>query len=142
VYRGDRTTYSELCDAAPVPACDPRQLYAAVELSVAIQTRLALVRTGLRPGVPVVTEGGFRNNEPYLATLSALIRDSPLVLTSLEEATSFGAAITAKVAYEQSDPLALRDLVRIETATVDRTTLPGIEQYVARFEQLARNEQR
>ena len=135
---GNRIEFEQL-EASPdqFASIDAEQLYAALNLSLAIQTRVALTRAGLRPGAAVFTEGGFRNNEAYLALLTALLPGNPSYVTSLDEATAFGAAITAKVAYERIAPSAVTGLYDIETRLVPETQLQGIEEYATMFDRLA-----
>ncbi len=77
---------------------NPQVAAAVLNLSLAVQTIVALRRTGLDPGCDVFTEGGFRKNPDYCAILAAALPDNPCRLTDLAEATSFGAAMTGVAA--------------------------------------------
>lgn len=106
---------------------------ALVDLSVAIQSVIALRRVGLERGTQLFIEGGFRNNKPYLAILSALLPENPIALTSVEEATSFGAALCARAALDERPIEELSDTVQMDFQPVDPINLPCIEEYRQRF---------
>ncbi len=80
-----------------VPAffSDPETAGAVLNLSLAVQTLVALGRTGLEAGSDVFTEGGFRKNPDYCGILAAALPGNATWITDLAEATSFGAAMTA-----------------------------------------------
>jgi sugar (pentulose or hexulose) kinase len=91
---------------------------AVLNISLALQTLVALERTGLAPGTEVFTEGGFRKNAGYNAVLASALRGAGYgdgaYLTDIAEATSFGAAMTAAAALEGSDPGALGDRFEVD----------------------------
>ncbi|MFW6215469.1 MAG: FGGY-family carbohydrate kinase [Alkalispirochaetaceae bacterium] len=107
--------------------------FAAVNLSLAIQTEISLKRVGLTDGVSIYTEGGFRNNPDYNALLTAFFENSPVYLTGMEEATSFGAALLAKSAQEETPVEGLGELFEIETQEVRRESFEHLREYVAAF---------
>lgn len=115
---------------------DYERALAIVDLSVAIQTVVALKRVGLTEGTDVFIEGGFRNNETYLALLTALLPNNPVSLTSIEEATSFGAALCGKAALTGQAVEELSDSVAIEIQRIRSVELAGINEYAARFMEL------
>ncbi len=119
----------------PVPAIldQPDDAIAAVNISVAIQTSVALKRTGLKPGTPIYVEGGFRRNEGYLAVLSACLPDNPLSLTTLDEATSAGAALTAIAAVESVPVEDLARRVHISEEALSPASLPDVRAYADAF---------
>ena len=112
---------------------DYRAGFALANLSLAIQTRIALLRVGLTPGTEVFIEGGFRQNENYGALLGALLPENPLYLTSLDEATSFGAALTAKALADGVSVASLKKYVKLDKQPVTPARLDGLEDYVAAF---------
>jgi len=104
-----------------------------VDLSVAIQSVIALQRVGMEEGTEIFIEGGFRNNTTYLAILSALLPKNPIFLTSVAEATAFGAALCGRAALEGKPVEGLADTVRLETVPVDAVSIAGIDGYYAAF---------
>ncbi|TVR66714.1 MAG: carbohydrate kinase [Spirochaetaceae bacterium] len=130
--------FSEIESGKAFPGAfeDYERALALVDVSVAIQTVVALERVGLRKGTEVFIEGGFRNNRSYLAILTALLPDNPVALTSVEEATSFGAALCARAALEGRPVEALADTVQMAVQPVERLDLPGIGDYQKRFLEL------
>lgn len=115
--------------AVPPAFADYDRGIALVDLSVAVQSRVALQRVGLQPGVQVFIEGGFRNNECYLRVLAALLPDNPVSVTSFEEATATGAALCAIAAHEDRPVEALGPMVSIEQQPVEPAHLPDLGRY-------------
>ena len=103
-------------------------------LSLAIQTRIALQRVDLEPGTPIFIEGGFRQNENYTRLLGALLPDNPIFLTALEEATSFGAALIAKAMMDRVSVDSLKNFVVLDKQAVPPASLEGLENYVEAFQ--------
>jgi sugar (pentulose or hexulose) kinase len=110
--------------------------YAVLNLSLAIQTRVALERVGLTEGVALFTEGGFRNNPDYNHLMTAFFPDSLVALTNIDEATSFGAALIGKCALEGLEPGRLSGAFEIETKPVEPSSFSGIKEYEQKFYRL------
>lgn len=107
--------------------------FAALNISLAIQTKIALERAGAADGTIIFVEGGFRKNPDYNALLTALFPKSKVYLTNLSEATAFGAALLAKAALDDTDPRELGSLFEIETKEVKREEFDGLAKYTATF---------
>ena len=112
---------------------DPGRAYAILNLSLAIQTQVALERAGWEEGTEIYIEGGFRKNEVYTRILASLFPNVRTTVTNLEEASAFGAALVGKAALENCSPERLADLFEIETKRVSPLNLPGLETYRAEF---------
>lgn len=112
---------------------DHEKAYAALNLSLALQTQVALERAGLKPGMPIFVEGGFRNNEPYNKLLAALNPQSDVFLTEIKEASAYGAAILGKIMIEGIEPEELEGKIKINFSKVDRPQLDGLEDYRRKF---------
>ncbi|MBD3314755.1 MAG: carbohydrate kinase [Chitinivibrionales bacterium] len=106
---------------------------AALELSLALQTRAALELIGYDGKGTIVTEGGWRKDKAYNALMAALYPESKLVTTDLAEATAFGAAILGKAALEGTTPMNTADQFEIRTEAVERPNLTGLEEYAEAF---------
>ena len=115
---------------------DYEYAYAVLNISLAIQTKVALERTGARDGVPVFTEGGFRKNDSYNMLLTAFYPNSEIATTNLEEATAFGTAMIAKAAYEYKSPEKLRTLFTINKNVVEKVLLENLDGYYRKFMKL------
>ncbi len=107
--------------------------FALANLSLAIQTRVALQRVDLAPGTEVFIEGGFRQNQNYGALLGALLPENPLFLTELEEATSYGAALCGKALADGVSVESLKDFVSLDKKPIQPAELQGLEGYVEAF---------
>lgn len=107
--------------------------FALANLSLAIQTRIALQRVDLVPGTEVFIEGGFRQNRNYGALLGALLPENPLFLTELEEATSYGAALCGKSLADGVSVESLKNFVSLDKRPVEPAKLDGLEEYVEIF---------
>lgn len=132
--------HEEIASGSRVPPCfaDYERAYAAINLSVALQSQVALERVGLAPGVRVYTEGGFRKNSDYNALVQACFPESPCFLTDLPEATAFGAAMTAKIAADEMKPEELAELIHINPQAVETADFGDLPAYQAAFlEQLS-----
>jgi sugar (pentulose or hexulose) kinase len=115
--------------ARPAFIADPAAAEAVLNLSLALQTMVALERAGLAPGQTIFTEGGFRNNNDYNAILAAALPSNPVYLTDMSEATSFGAALTGLAALEKTTPSALGGLFSI--ARIPAVPMPGLADFAA-----------
>jgi sugar (pentulose or hexulose) kinase len=109
-----------------------RKAVAALNLSLAIQTLVALERAGIGPRTEVFTEGGFRRNAGYNAVLAAALGGGRAYLTDISEATAFGAAMTAAAALEGTTPDSLGGRFDIDYKSVrPMTGLESFEKYRA-----------
>ena len=100
-----------------------------LNVSLALQTEVALRRTDLGPETTILIGGGFRNNPTFLAVLAALFPTNPLVLTSLSQASSAGAALLGHALIHQCHPLDLADGITISETRVTRPKLPHLAAY-------------
>ncbi len=112
---------------------DPALAFAALDLGLAIQSRVALKGTNSAAHPTIFVEGGFRNNVPYVKLLAALFPGSKVFLSDLSEATAFGAAITAKCAVEQCAPDAVAGAFSIATTPVVAPAIEGLEAYAQEY---------
>ena len=107
--------------------------FAALDLGLAIQSRAALKATNAAPNPAVFIEGGFRNNGPYVKLLAALMPAGSICLSDMEEATAFGAAITAKCAVEGITPRDAAAAFTIATTPLQAPEIEGLEAYAEEF---------
>lgn len=135
IENGTVYSYEAIDDRSRVPEFfnDFPAAYATLNLSLAIQTEISLKRVNLTPGASIYTEGGFRNNPDYNALLTAFFPESPVYLTGMENATSFGAALIAKSAQEERAVESMGDLFSIETQEVKKVAFENLEEYVSAF---------
>lgn len=135
ITTGDQTIYlEELKTKGPVEYFNNGdELYAALNISLALQTEVALQRAGMERGMTIYVEGGFRKNESYNRVLTTLFPGSPVCLTELQEASALGAAILGKAAVEKVDLMSMRNLMKIRFEPVPKTVLDGIESYRKEF---------
>lgn len=108
----------ETQNTIPLFLRDPKTAQAVLNISIVMQTEVALQRTGLGKNTDILTEGGFRNNNDYNRLLASAFPDNSVYLTDLQEATSFGAAMTALAALKHIDPVELSHFIHIEKALV------------------------
>lgn len=103
---------------------DAKIAQAVLNLSIVLQTEVALQRTNIKPGTEILTEGGFRSNTDYNMLLGSCFPGNVVYLTDLQEATSFGAAMTALTALKKIDPRALSRYIHIEKVLVPSMFAP------------------
>jgi L-fuculokinase len=134
VEGGNTVSYAEIQDGT-VPAFfrDYQKAMAVLNLSIAVQTKVAMERIGVKDGMQIFTEGGFQKNPDYLALLTAIYPNSRVYLSNLNEATAFGAALLAKAALEGKDPLDLGKYFEIEQREFTKEQFPGIDEYCTAF---------
>ncbi|MGK7394174.1 MAG: FGGY-family carbohydrate kinase [Candidatus Cyclobacteriaceae bacterium M3_2C_046] len=106
---------------------------AVLNISLALQTQVALQRVGVRDGMNIFTEGGFRKNIAYNAVLTSLYPASEVATTNLNEATAFGAALLAKAALTGQSPNQLKEFFEIEKELTQPVTLKGLAEYSQKF---------
>lgn len=120
---------------------DGERAMAALNISLALQTLVALERAGLKPGTEVFTEGGFRKNAGYNAALASSLRGAGygdgVYLTDISEATAFGAAMTATAALEGCEPEALGDRFEVHYKPVRPMEGLDLDRYRAAWLALA-----
>lgn len=103
---------------------------AVLNLSLVLQTLVALERAGLSAGESVFIEGSFRNNTQYAVLLAGALPQNRIFLTDMKEATSYGAALTAMSAVSGKTPDALAPLIHYEKEPVlPMAGLSGFKKY-------------
>jgi len=135
VDHGEVFTLDEVKSGARTPPFfrEPARAFAVLNLSLALQTVTALKRVGLRNGVTVYTEGGFRGNRDYNAILAALCPFASFYLSGVPEATSFGAALLGWAAVEDQSVRTLTNRFDLEQEAVEIVQLPGLDDYAKAF---------
>jgi sugar (pentulose or hexulose) kinase len=116
---------------APAWFTDPARGHDLLNISLALQTEVALRRTGINDGTAIFIEGGFRNNPTFLAVLAALFPHNPVCCTSLVQATAAGAALLGQALLDHTSPATLADRISIEEQPVARPSLPHLAAYRA-----------
>lgn len=111
--------------------------YAALNISLALQSKANFLNVGLEDGMTIYIEGGFRKNTAYHALLAALCPQNNIVLSSLEEATAFGAALMNTAALENKSLNDIGDRFTIETTDVVAPPIDGLDAYAKTFFALA-----
>ena len=106
---------------------------AVLNLSLAIQTKVSFDRADMTTGLKVFTEGGFSKNDSYNTLMTSFYPDSEFFLTDLKEASAFGAAITAKAAFEKIDVMSIGKFISIYKKPVPLNLLTGIDEYYNKF---------
>jgi sugar (pentulose or hexulose) kinase len=107
--------------------------YGVLNLSLAVQTKVSIDRIKAPLGSPIYIEGGFRNNPVYTSLIASMYPDSSVYTTNIKEATSLGAALLSKAAYEKVELSELKSNVPIEMTRVKSESLKNLNNYIARF---------
>lgn len=139
IVEGNRVcTLEEVETGKAVPEFfrDFKTACAVLNLSMAVQTKVAFDRADMTMGLPVYTEGGFTRNEGYNALMASFFPESRFYLTNLKEATAYGAAMVGKAAMEQVPIKSMDTLVQIEKSLVPPAELEGIGRYLEQFMKL------
>jgi L-fuculokinase len=108
---------------------DPALGHDLLNISLALQTEVALRRTDINDGTTIFVEGGFRNNATFLAVLAALFPHNPLCCTNLAQASAAGAALLGQALLNRCTPRELAARITIDLQPVGRPTLPHLAGY-------------
>ena len=111
--------------------------FAALNCSLAAQSKVAIDYANSANTTQLFVEGGFRRNSAYCQLLADLFPAAAIFTTNLEEATAIGAGIIAKAALQNSDPYCARDDINIEKNRIAPAGITGISDYVAKFIELS-----
>ncbi len=114
------------------------KFFAVLDLSLAIQTETALKRAGLKEKTKIFTEGGFRKNELYNSIIASVLKSNEVYLTSMKEATAFGAAMSAVMVLEGKTHTQLSEQINIEYNRVSSFEIKGYDTYRNKFISLAK----
>jgi hypothetical protein len=116
---------------AGLPPCfaDYEKSFAALRISLVMQTLTALERAGLEAGRDVYTEGGFRRDESYNRLLASALNGNRAFLTDIAEATALGAAMTAKMALGGKALKELAGDFKIEYHEQEKLDIPELRSY-------------
>jgi sugar (pentulose or hexulose) kinase len=105
------------------------ELFAALRLSLVMQTLAALERINIQKGYEVYTEGGFRKDDSYNRLLSSALADNKVFLTNITEASALGAAMTAKMALTGKTLKDLSGDFEIDYQEVEKIDIPELFSY-------------
>lgn len=135
---GEFFDLEEIQEGRRIPAFfyDYPVAYAVLNISLAVQSKIALERVGAGPGQRIFTEGGFRNNPDYNTLLSAAFPGSSIGLSDLGEATSYGAAIVGATAYEGTKPRDLASRITLDVHEFGEKRFDEFTAYMQRFLEL------
>jgi sugar (pentulose or hexulose) kinase len=118
-------------DAVDIPPClnNYEKSFAILRISLVMQTLTALERAGLQKGQEIYTEGGFRKDESYNHLLASALAHNKVYLTDIAEATSLGAAMTAKMAVSGKNINDLGGDFEINYQEEEKLSIPEIVAY-------------
>ena len=108
---------------------DPVLGHDLLNISLALQTEVALRRTDIGEATTIFVEGGFRNNPTFLAVLAALFPRNPICCTSLAQASAAGAALLGHALLNACTPRELAARISIEVQPVGRPVLAHLAGY-------------
>lgn len=137
--KGEFYSFEEIKNRTRIPKImyDEKKFWAVLDISMVIQTVTALTRSGMKDGTRIFTEGGFRKNKGYNTLLASVLPSNQVSLTNIAEATAFGAAMTAAMAYTGKSHTDLADTINIEYVPVEIDDFPNYENYRNEWEKLA-----
>ena len=139
IYKGKAYLLDELQipEIASMVFEDYERSFAALNCSIAAQSKIAIDYTNSINNTQLFIEGGFRKNQAYCQLLAELYPEAEVYTTNLEEATAMGAGILAKAALDNTDPYTLRDLVNITKEQIVAIGINGVERYTESFIELS-----
>jgi sugar (pentulose or hexulose) kinase len=119
----------EAMNSTPPGFAQYEELIAALRISLVMQTLTALERAGLHNGQEIYTEGGFRRDESYSRLLASALVNNKVYLTDIAEASSLGAAMTAKVALSGTSLMELGKDFEINYNEQEKDSFQELEAY-------------
>ncbi len=138
VEDGQARSFTDLAGEGRPMSVKGQEYFAALNLSLALQTGEMLRLLGTAARETVFVEGGFSKNTLYCELLAALHPTGTVALSEIKEATSFGAALVAWTLAEGLRPEALKADFTIQQRRIEPRALPGLEDYRRDFLKLAR----
>ena len=129
IVEDEKNHYFDNPEFSPRCISDPEKCFAALRISLVMQTLTALERAGLENGCEVYTEGGFRKDEAYNRLLASALANNRVFLTDISEASAIGAAITAKMALSGKSLADLADDFEVSYKEQEKSLLPELEAY-------------
>jgi sugar (pentulose or hexulose) kinase len=105
------------------------ECFAALRISLVMQTLTALERAGIEKGYEVYTEGGFRKDNSYSSLLASALPNNKVFLTDIAEAAALGAAMTAKMALTGKSIKDLADDFEISYNEQEKKDFPELDDY-------------
>ncbi len=134
-YKGSAYPLTEVQkpEIAKVIFADYELAFAALNCSLAAQSKIAIDYTNSNATTQLYIEGGFRNNPAYCQLIADLYPEAEIYTTNLEQATAIGAGIIAKAALENSDPYCAKSDILIEKNRIKPVSLDNMKEYVAKF---------
>jgi sugar (pentulose or hexulose) kinase len=108
---------------------DYEKSFAALRLSIVMQTLTALERAGIKKGCELYVEGGFRKDESYNRLLASALTGNKVFLTDIAEASALGAAMTAKIALSGKPLAGLAGDFEISYQEQEKGFFPDLEAY-------------
>jgi len=135
IEKGEEFSFDDIISGTRRPEFfnDFTLAYGVLNLSLAIESQVAMKSVGLDHDKSIYVEGGFHNNDSYCALIKSLNPNSAVYLSGLNEATAFGAALVGKCALEKKTPHDLGGYFEIETQPVPLCSIEGLDAYMKRF---------
>ena len=135
IDKGLEFSLKEVMEEGVIPPFfrDYKKAYLIIVLSLAMQTKVAIDRINAPAGSPIYIEGGFRHNKNYVRLLASIFPESPVYLTNINEATSYGAALLGKAAYEGKETSDLKEIVDIEFNRIKPAKIDNLYDYESEF---------
>ncbi|NRA39915.1 MAG: hypothetical protein HRU15_17365 [Planctomycetes bacterium] len=112
---------------------DSNYMYGVLNITLAMISHANFKNVGLDDGLRIYIEGGFRKNTPYHNLLAALCPSNDLVLSNLEEATAFGAALMNTAAIRGCDLREVNDIFELKTDAIGKHSFTGLDAYYEKF---------
>lgn len=121
----------------PPTFADATAAHDLLNVSLALQSEVALRSTDIVDGTTIFVEGGFRKNPTFLAVLAAAFPRNPVVVTSLAQASAAGAALLGHALLGHVHPRSLAGAIRIDQKPVPRPDIANLDAYRAAWMDLA-----
>lgn len=105
------------------------RFFAALVVSMAIQTEISLKRVGIKKETSVFTEGGFGKNVLYNKLIASIFPENNFYVTDIAEATALGSAMSAMLAIKKRPFAELSEFVALNKTKIVPEKILGYEEY-------------
>ena len=112
---------------------DYKKAFHILVLSLVLQTKVSIERVNAPDGSPIYIEGGFRHNTTYIKLIASIFPNNPVYITNISEATSLGAALLGKGAFERKDNKELKEFIKIDSRKIEPAKINGFDTYFKTF---------
>lgn len=133
IYRDEVINHSNMMKFIKANPELKQQLYTALSVSLGIQAVELFKRLNVKAEGKIYLEGGFLKNLVWCETIMNIRNDLKFYSTNLQEASAFGAALTALIADRKIEPTSASDLFSLQLDQMKAKLSLNFNGYVKKY---------